>query len=443
MCSIDVISLKAKVFLVGMLMPLALSASNEPLSLGGDSLTVPKDDLRKNGFVQLAADLTLQNPYGYSFKDVIPNGYHFGLDAAVGRWFSQDIGLKAKVNWGNSIPFLENKKLNWLAPFNQPGVNMDKGGYLSVVGDIMVNLHSLFGGYRPERVWNMTGFVRAGGVYNYGTEKGAPLIGFGVGSTFRLNDHWNLYVEAACNAVSSGFSMDPTTATGTGSGSNRYFDVDFGVTYNIGGTNFAEAGAAMKRGGRFWKNWFVQFGTDMTLYNLCEQDFSKCMTKGRSMGLSGAVGKWFTPAIGLRARLNLENFLIANKKLEWLPYDAELHENNYDGGGCALATGEVLISVKHLFMDYKKGEKWNLYGLGRFGLGSNRSIDSYSPIVGIGAGGTYRFKKIWSAFAETVYQGITSEYFTDISWSGPTGTRFNAIWDFSAGIQLDLSAFDF
>lgn len=428
--------------LLGLLVVLTVSAGAS-FSSDNDSLVIPKEDLRKNGFVQLAGDLTLQNPYGYSFKDVIPNGYHFGMDAAVGRWFSQDIGLRAKVNWGNSIPFLENKKLNWLAPFHRPGVNMDRGGYLSVVGDIMLNLHSLFVGYRSERVWNMTGFFRAGGVYNYGTEKGAPLIGFGIGSTFRLNNHWNLYIEAACNAVSSGFSMDPSTLTGTGSGSNRYFDLDFGVTYNIVGTGFGDADAAMRKGGRFWKNWYVQFGTNMTLYNLCQKDFRQCMTKGRTMGLNASVGKWFTPVIGLRTRLNLENFLIANKKLEWLPYDAEFHENNYDGGGCVLGTGEVLVSAKHLFMDYRKGEKWNLYGLGRLGLGSNRSIDSYSPIVGIGAGGTYRFNKIWSAFAETVYQGITSEYFVGISWSGAKGTRFNAIWDFSAGIQLDLSAFDF
>jgi len=41
-----------------------------------------------NWYVQLGFDMSLQNPYGYSFSDVFPNGKTFGVDAALGRWFT-------------------------------------------------------------------------------------------------------------------------------------------------------------------------------------------------------------------------------------------------------------------------------------------------------------------------------------------------------------------
>jgi hypothetical protein len=37
----------------------------------------------KNWFLQADIDMTLQNPYGYNFKDVFPNGYSFGLDLSI------------------------------------------------------------------------------------------------------------------------------------------------------------------------------------------------------------------------------------------------------------------------------------------------------------------------------------------------------------------------
>ena len=401
--------------------------------------TVKRKSFRDNWFVQLGADMTVQKPYGHALKDALGKGTSFGVDVAVGKRFTREVALRGKLCWDNGII---DSKAEWLAPFGQPGVNHDKGGFVSFVGDAMLDLHNVIGEYREDRVWNALLFVRAGGVYNFGCDKGSPLIGVGLANQFRLSDRWGLYADVAYNGVSSGFSMDPSTATGVGSGSNMYFTLDMGVTYRLGGSKRQgfgkETAANSLRGGGLWKNWFLQFGADMTLYNPCEKSFGDVFPKGVATGLDIAVGKWFSPEVGARGKVNLENFLFENKKLEWLPYDEEKHTSNYDGGGCMMAYLDVLLSVKHILRGYVENEKWDMYAFGRMGLGKNRSIDSLSPVVGAGIGATYRFNSRWSMYFDTAYEGITSEFFSGVSWSGATGGRFNGIWDFNVGVQLDI-----
>ena len=401
--------------------------------------TVKRKSFWDNWFVQLGADMTVQKPYGHALKDALGKGTSFGVDVAVGKRFTREVALRGKLCWDNGII---DSKAEWLAPFGQPGVNHDKGGFLSFVGDAMLDLHNVIGEYREDRVWNALLFVRAGGVYNFGCDKGSPLIGVGLANQFRLSDKWGLYADVAYNGVSSGFSMDPSTATGVGSGSNMYFTLDMGVTYRLGGSKRQgfgkETAANSLRGGGLWKNWFLQFGADMTLYNPCEKSFGDVFPKGVATGLDIAVGKWFSPEVGARGKVNLENFLFENKKLEWLAYDEEKHTSNYDGGGCMMAYLDVLLSVKHILRGYVENEKWDMYAFGRMGLGKNRSIDSLSPVVGAGIGATYRFNSRWSMYFDTAYEGITSEFFSGVSWSGATGGRFNGIWDFNVGVQLDI-----
>lgn len=190
-----------------------------------------------NWYVQVGLDMSLQNPYGHNFSHVFPKGKTFGLNAALGRWFTHEIGLRARVNWENGIGLLENHHAVWVAPFDQKGKNMDKGGYMSVVGDIQFDIHNLFFEYNADRLWNLQVFPRAGIVYNFGVSKGSPLIGIGIGNTFKINDRLKIYLDAAYNMVSSGF-VGVEKDTGTGSNSNGYFDISVGVQFNLGKSTF-------------------------------------------------------------------------------------------------------------------------------------------------------------------------------------------------------------
>ena len=166
---------------------------------------VVSDGFWKHWFVQIGLDMTLQNPYGYDFSKVFPNGKSFGLDLAVGKWFTSQIGVRGKFNWENKLPLLENGHANWLAPFDQPGENRRKGGYIALYGDVLMNLHHFFGNYKSDRKWNASLYPRIGVNYNFGVSKGSLLAGVGMLNTYRINARWSVYGDVAYIMTGSGF----------------------------------------------------------------------------------------------------------------------------------------------------------------------------------------------------------------------------------------------
>ena len=192
-------------------------------------------DVWDNWYVQVGLDMSLQNPCGYNLANVFPNGKTFGVNAAVGRWFTPGLGLRGKVNWENGIPCFENGHADWLAPFDQPGVHMERGGNLTFLGDIQFDVHNLFFGYDRERKWHLQIFPRAGVGYNFGVSKGTPILGMGVGNTYWLNNRWIVYADVAYQMTSSGFIPSDT---GVGMNSNGYFEMNVGVQFNLGKCGF-------------------------------------------------------------------------------------------------------------------------------------------------------------------------------------------------------------
>ena len=405
--------------------------------------------LSRNWFVQTGIDISLQKPYDYEFSDAFKDGSSWGLNVALGRWFTPEIGLRVRLNWENGIPLFGWNKADWIAPFYEPGKNMKRGGYLVACGDVQFDIHNIFFGYNPDRRWNMQVFPRAGIAYNFGVSKGSPLIGVGIGNTFRVGKKKNtiLFADIIYNAVSSGFTGHETTNTGTGSGHNAFVDVDFGVQFNLGGeTGFRKAsnvyadeeGVEVCRS--LWSNWFVQAGLDMTLQFPYDYDYSDVFSKGRSFGLNAAVGKWFSPEVGVRLKANWENGfpLFRNKKLEWIAC-GESGKSNMDQGGYLAGDLDVMLSVHNLFWAYRPERKWNAIVFARAGLATNFAIGSGSPLVGCGCGITRRLTDRLSIYGDMAYQMITSEFFEGIALTGMSvSTGHNAFMDFNVGVQWDL-----
>ena len=205
---------------------------------GEEPRTVRTNGFWQDWFVQAGLDMTLQNPYGYDFSKVFPNGKTFGLDVAAGKWFSHQVGYRVKFNWENRLPLLKNDHANWLAPFDQPGVNRDKGGYIALYADALMNLHNLFGAYKADRTWNLSLYPRIGVNYNFGVSKGALLAGVGVLNTYRLSDRWSLYGDIAYIMTGSGFvGSEKVEGTGTGSNSNGYLTIGIGAQVALGKTH--------------------------------------------------------------------------------------------------------------------------------------------------------------------------------------------------------------
>lgn len=192
--------------------------------------------------------------------------------------------------------------------------------------------------------------------------------------------------------------------------------------------------------GSFWNNWYVQAGLDMTLQNPYKHDFSKVFPKGKTFGLNVAAGKWFSPELGVRMRLNWENGfpLFENGHLEWVA-PAGRNGINMDKGGYVATYFDVQLSLSNIIMGYDESREWNVVVFPRAGLASNLAINSGSPMVGVGAGGTYRIKERLSLYADVAYQVITSEFFGDVSGTGMSvSTGCNGFLDFHVGVQWDL-----
>ena len=406
---------------------------------------VAADGFWKHWFVQMGLDMTLQNPYGYNFADVFPNGKSFGLDLAVGKWFSHQIGYRGKFNWENKLPLLENGHANWLAPFYEPGENRRKGGYIAFYGDVLLNMHNIFGAYRADRTWNLSLYPRIGVNYNFGVSKGALLAGIGVLNTYRLNERWSIYGDIAYIMTGSGFVGKESKAdTGTGSNSNGYLTIGIGVQYDLDRRckkddvrcRASEKSGVLTNG--IWDNWFVQAGLDMSLMNPYGCNFGNVIPKGMTFGLNGAFGKWFTPEFALRARVQWENGLIPNHGVEWLP-PVDDPKQNYKKGGLAVVSLDAMLNLTNVVAGYAPERKWHTTGYARAGIISQFVEGSASPLMGAGLEETYRLNDRLSVYGSLGYQVSTSEGMGYGYTGMDVAAGTNGFFDIDFGVIIDIS----
>ena len=409
---------------------------------------VVADGLWDNWFVQVGLDMTLQNPYGYDFSKVFPNGKSFGLDLAVGKWFSHQVGGRFKFNWENKLPLLENDHANWLAPFYEPGENRRKGGYIAVYGDALFNLHNIFGAYRADRTWNATLYPRMGVNYNFGVSKGALLLGIGMLNTYRISDRWSVYGDIAYIMTGSGFvGSEKVEGTGTGSNSNGYLTIGLGVQYDLGNkktnTDYNSPADIKERTERgvltngIWDNWFVQAGLDMGLMNPYGCNFGKVIPKGMTFGLNAALGKWFTPEYGLRIRGQWDNGLIPNNGVEWVA-PADDPKENYKKGGLAVISLDAMMNLTNIIAGYNPDRKWHTTWYVRAGIISQFVDGSASPVGGMGLEETYRLDDRWSLFGSLDYQVTTSEGMGVSTTGMEVAAGSNGFFNIDFGVRYDL-----
>ena len=400
---------------------------------------VVADGFARNWFVQADLDLSLQNPYGYDFSKVFPKGHSFGMDLAVGKWFTHQAGVRGRFNWENALPLLENSRAEWLAPFGQPGVNRERGGYLALYGDVLLNLHNLFGPYRPDRTWNLSFYPRVGFNFNFGNDKGALAVGLGLMNTWRLTERVSLIADGAYMMCGSGFTGDNESGgTGTGSNSNGYFSFAAGAQLALGNPGKRSARPGVLTGG-FWDHWFVQAGADMDLINPYGYNFSKVIPRGQTFGLNAALGKRFSPEFALRGRVQWENGLIPNPKLAWV-VPVEDPAENYRAGGMGIFSVEAVVNLTDIVSGYAPDRKWNTAAFFRAGIISQFVVGSASPLMGAGIEETCRLGGRLSLFGAVGYQVTTSEGLGVSGTGMGVSAGSNGYFNNDFGIILDLGS---
>ena len=210
--------------------------------IGGVTLATAQDKQQTvtgsiwgNWFVQAGLDMTLQNPYGCNFSQVFPKGKTFGLDVALGKWFSPHVAVRGKVNWENGLPLFENKHLEWVGPAEDPTSNIDEGGIVILSVDCPVSVKNIFMDYDPDQKWNFYVFPRAGLGCNLAISSSSPMVGVGLGGTYKVKGKLSVYADMAYQVITSEFTGGVSgTGMSVAAGSNGFFDFNVGVQIDLG-----------------------------------------------------------------------------------------------------------------------------------------------------------------------------------------------------------------
>ena len=117
----------------------------------------------------------------------------------------------------------------------------------------------------------------------------------------------------------------------------------------------------------FWSNWFIQANLAGTAFYSSQEnnlDLSKSPLKDfrSNLGLSVAIGKWFTPGLGLRTKVN--GFWGRTVSGD----DAKANASKY-----WQANEQVLFNLSNMICGYNPDRVWNFIPYIGGGIGRNMS----------------------------------------------------------------------
>ena len=163
----------------------------------------------------------------------------------------------------------------------------------------------------------------------------------------------------------------------------------------------------------FWSNWFVQANlAGSAFYSNQEMGygFSKSPFKGfrNNLGFSVAVGKWFTPGIGLRT------------KFQGVWGRSIISENKSDNASKYWTLNEqVLFNLSNMICGYNPNRVWNLIPYAGAGIGRNMSYDRYAMDLNVGILNTFRLNEKFAINLDLSYQTFEGD-FDGFEQNGPT-----------------------
>ena len=134
----------------------------------------------------------------------------------------------------------------------------------------------------------------------------------------------------------------------------------------------------------FWANWFVQANVvGSSFWGSQEQQsvkFSKLTKDYRTnLGFSIALGKWFTPGLGLRTKFNG----VWGRSI--ISEDKSLNASKY-----WTLQEQVLFNLSNMLMGYNEQRVWNFIPYAGGGVGRNMSYGCYALGFSVGLLNTFR-----------------------------------------------------
>lgn len=135
----------------------------------------------------------------------------------------------------------------------------------------------------------------------------------------------------------------------------------------------------------FWSNWFVQVGADWNAFYSNQehgQGLSRSPFKSfrATPGFSVAIGKWFTPGLGLRT------------KFSGVWGRTVVDENKHSNHTWTL-NENVLFNLSNMLYGYNPTRVWNFVPFAGAGVSRNCCADRYAMNLSVGVLNTFRVSK--------------------------------------------------
>ena len=229
-----------------------------------------KNSVFTNGFWhnwQLSAGIGTQMYYGdndWKVAKKVPEMWVLPtVDLYLTKWISPSFGVGLGANWApfkglyQTTPGHSNNPREANANFrpnkvtmygkadhiyDSEGLAIQKGSYLDVFALAHANLMNLFGGYKPDRFFEIDFYAGGGVIFGFSESGNAPSASYNTGfiNTFRLNDQLRLMLNIRGALIGDDFDGEAYVDEPTKRHwlANHKMDgilgATLGLTYNIG-----------------------------------------------------------------------------------------------------------------------------------------------------------------------------------------------------------------
>ena len=139
----------------------------------------------------------------------------------------------------------------------------------------------------------------------------------------------------------------------------------------------------------FWSNWFIQVGGDFNSF-ISSEEHGRGFDNGDHFGLfagdrtsiggSLAIGKWFTPGLGLRTKVQV----LKGKKID---------SPNPDDFDYWIANEQVLFNLSNMLLGYNPNRVWNFIPFAGGGMARNMSANRYAMDLNVGLLNEFRLSR--------------------------------------------------
>jgi len=178
----------------------------------------------------------------------------------------------------------------------------------------------------------------------------------------------------------------------------------------------------------FWANWFAQVGGGMGIAHKNGNTFSDAMDYGRTYGIALSVGKWFTPGYAMRITLDWQAFGGLDD-VETKVGLYELHKKDKNYGSLVY---ENLFNMSNLLFGYNENRFWNVSLIPRAGVVRNFHLNTYTPMLGVGAQSMWRFSNELGVYLEGSFNCTTDAFMDNQTGSYANGAE--RFYDLKIGV---------